>query len=84
MIHYFEGQLGHAFVIIAFVTSLLSAYAYFRGRNQDEEWTAFGTKIFYVHALAVVGIIGTLFYLITNHYFEYHYVFSHSSKILPT
>lgn len=83
MIHYFEGQLGHALVIIAFVTSLLSAYAYFKGRNQDEQWTAFGTKVFYVHVVAVLGIIGTLFYLITNHYFEYHYVFSHSSKILP-
>ena len=83
MIHYFEGQLGHAFVIIAFVTGMLSAYAYFKGRNQDAEWTAFGTKVFYVHTLAVLGIIGTLFYLITNHSFEYHYVFSHSSKILP-
>lgn len=83
MIHYFEGQLGHALVIIAFVTSLLSAYAYFKGKNQDQEWTSFGTKIFYVHVISVFGIIGTLFYLITNHYFEYHYVFSHSSKILP-
>ncbi|MEO9483323.1 MAG: cytochrome c biogenesis protein CcsA [Ekhidna sp.] len=83
MIHYFEGQLGHALVIIAFITSLLSAYAFFKGRNQDKEWTSFGTKVFYAHTLAVVGIIGTLFYLITNHYFEYHYVFSHSSKILP-
>lgn len=84
MIHYFEGQLGHVFVIIAFVTSLLSSYAYFKGRNQDQSWTSFGSKIFYVHSVAIFGIIGTLFYLITNHYFEYHYVFSHSSKILPT
>lgn len=83
MIHYFEGQLGHVFVIIAFVTSLLSSFAYFKGRNQDDSWTSFGTKFFYVHVVAVLGIIGTLFYLITNHYFEYHYVFSHSSKILP-
>lgn len=83
MIHYFEGQLGHAFVIISFVTSLLAAYAYFRGRNQDAEWTSFGSTVFYVHAFAVLGIIGSLFYLITNHYFEYHYVFSHSSKLLP-
>lgn len=83
MIHYFEGQLGHIFVIIAFVTSMLSAYAYFKGRNQDAAWTSFGTKVFYAHAIAVLGIIGTLFYLITNHYFEYHYVFSHSSNILP-
>ncbi|SNS55235.1 cytochrome c-type biogenesis protein CcmF [Ekhidna lutea] len=83
MIHYFEGQLGHAFAIIAFVSSLLAAYAFFKGRNQDAKWTAFGAKIFYVHSFAILGIIGTLFYLITNHYFEYHYVFSHSSKILP-
>ncbi len=84
MIHYFEGQLGHAFVIIAFVTSMLSAYGFFKGRNQDSEWTSFASKIFYLHTIAVFGVIGTLFYLITNHYFEYHYVFSHSSKILPT
>ena len=83
MIHYFEGQLGHVFVLVAFVSSLLSAYAYFRGRNQNEGWSSFGSKIFYIHSLAVFGIIGTLFYLISNHYFEYHYVFSHSSKLLP-
>lgn len=83
MIHYFEGQLGHTFVIIAFVSSILSAYAFFKGRNQDAIWTSFGTKIFYVHAISIAGIVGTLFYLITNHYFEYHYVFSHSSKLLP-
>ncbi|MEM7297819.1 MAG: cytochrome c biogenesis protein CcsA [Bacteroidota bacterium] len=83
MLHIFEGQLGHVFVIIAFVTCLLSSYSYFRGRNQNEQWTSFGTKVFYVHAFAIIGIVGTLFYLITNHYFEYHYVFDHSSKILP-
>ncbi|MEQ8906699.1 cytochrome c biogenesis protein CcsA [Ekhidna sp.] len=83
MIHYFEGQLGHVFVIIAFVTSILSAYAFFKGRNQDTQWTSFGSKVFYVHSFAILGIVGTLFYLITNHYFEYHYVYSHSSKILP-
>lgn len=83
MIHYFEGQLGHLFVITAFVSSLLATWAYFKGRNQETSWTSFGSKVFYVHVISVIGIIGTLFYLITNHYFEYHYVFSHSSKLLP-
>ncbi|MBC6427456.1 MAG: cytochrome c biogenesis protein CcsA [Ekhidna sp.] len=84
MIHIFEGLLGHGFVIAAFVSSLLSAYAYFQGRNQNEDWTSFGNKTFYIHSAAILGIIGTLFYLISNHYFEYHYVFSHSSKLLPS
>ncbi len=83
MIHYFEGQLGHILVIVAFVTSLFATYAFFKGKNQQQDWTSFGSKLFYAHAMAVVGIIAVLFYLITNHYFEYHYVFSHSSRYLP-
>ncbi len=83
MIHYFEGQLGHVFVIVAFVTSIVSAYAFFKGRNSDEAWSSFGVRLFYIHSAAVLGIIAVLFYLISNHYFEYHYVYSHSSKTLP-
>ncbi len=82
MLHYFEGQLGHVFVIIAFVSSILSALAYFKGLKESE-WESFGTKVYYFHSLAILGIISVLFYLISNHYFEYHYVFSHSSKLLP-
>ncbi|MEP1094985.1 MAG: cytochrome c biogenesis protein CcsA [Cyclobacteriaceae bacterium] len=83
MIHYFEGQLGHVFVILTFISSLLASWAFFKGRNQDESWSSFGSKVFYVHAFAVMGIVGTLFYLINNHYFEYHYVYSHTSSLLP-
>lgn len=83
MIHYFEGQLGHIFVIAAFVSSLLASYAFYKGRNQDQAWASFGTKIFYVHAVAVLGIVVMLFVIISNHYFEYHYAYSHSSKLLP-
>ncbi|MDE0471893.1 MAG: cytochrome c biogenesis protein CcsA [Ekhidna sp.] len=84
MIHIFEGLLGHIFVIVAFVSSLLAAYAYFKGKSRDEGWISFGNKLFYLHLIAILGVIGILFYLIFNHYFEYHYVFSHSSKLLPS
>lgn len=83
MVHYFEGQFGHLFVVIAFVSSLLSSWSYFKGRDQDSSWISFGSKIFYIHTASVLGIIGVLFYLISHHYFEYHYVFSHSSRLLP-
>ena len=84
MIHIFEGLLGHVFVIVVFVSSMLAAYSFYRGTHKIEGWTSFGIKVFYLHSLAVLGIIATLFYLISNHYFEYHYVFSHSSRILPS
>lgn len=83
MIHYFEGQLGHILVIVSFVSSAFAAIGYFLGLNRGAHWTKFGTGIFYIHTVAVLGIVCTLFYLISNHYFEYHYVFSHSSKLLP-
>ncbi|MEM9896249.1 MAG: cytochrome C biogenesis protein, partial [Bacteroidota bacterium] len=84
MVHIFEGQLGHIFVILSFITSLIAAYSFFKGRTGDVSWTKFGSILFYAHAFTIVGIIGTLFFLISNHYFEYHYVFSHSSKLLPS
>lgn len=83
MIHYFEGQLGHVFVIVAFISSILASWAFFKGRNQDQSWSSFGEKIFYVHALAIIGVVVMLFVIISNHYFEYHYAYSHSSKLLP-
>lgn len=46
-------------------------------------WERVGNLLFVVHALSVMGIFSTLFYLIFNHRFEYFYVWSHSSKQLP-
>ncbi|ELR71449.1 Cytochrome c heme lyase subunit CcmF [Fulvivirga imtechensis AK7] len=89
MIHEFIGDLGHIFVVIAFITALYSAFSYFQGAqakqfDKQHFWKQNGRIFFYVHALAVAGIVFSLFYIIYNHYFEYHYAWSHSSKRLPT
>ncbi|HYG18832.1 MAG TPA: cytochrome c biogenesis protein CcsA, partial [Ohtaekwangia sp.] len=88
MMHYFVGDLGHLFVIIGFVTALLSAFAYFKATAaQDIEkkrsWTLNGKISFYIHAASIVGVCITLFTIILNHYFEYHYAYSHSDRKLP-
>lgn len=82
MMHIFEGLLGHGFVIVAFVSALACAISYYAGLK-SEQWIRFSNWLFYLHSIAILGIVGTLFYLISNHYFEYHYVFSHSSRLLP-
>ncbi|SFE58524.1 cytochrome c biogenesis protein CcsA [Thermoflexibacter ruber] len=88
MLHTFVGNLGHFFVITAFVTALIAVYAYHKVSNSiDSEqisWIKFARGAFYVHGLAVVGVIAALFYIIYNHYYEYHYAWSHSSNNLPT
>lgn len=88
MIHYLVGDLGHLFIIISFVTSLAAAFSYFKAsrlqnNHLQKEWAQNGRVIFYVHAFAVLGAAVALFWIIYNHYFEYHYAYRYSSKTLP-
>ncbi|MCU0368919.1 MAG: cytochrome c biogenesis protein CcsA, partial [Cyclobacteriaceae bacterium] len=85
--HYFIGNLGHLFVIISFVTSLISAFAYYKAHSSQSEeknnWLINARIAFYAHSAAVLGVVVSLFVIIYNHYFEYHYAYSHSSLHLP-
>jgi cytochrome c-type biogenesis protein CcmF len=85
--HYFIGNLGHLFVIISFVTSLVSAFAYWKSHvalaEEKEQWLKNARFSFYAHTVAVLGVVVSLFVIIYQHYFEYHYAYSHSSLHLP-
>lgn len=84
--HLFWGKLGHSFVILAFVASILSAISYFFASKEEsieKGWKTIARTAFGVHTFSVLGIIAVMFYLIFNHYFEYLYVWEHSSKTLP-
>lgn len=86
--HYFIGNLGHFFVITAFVTAIVTFFCYYKATSSQDiqvksQWLLNGKLGFYVHAIAVMGIVVTLFTIIANHYFEYHYAYSHSDKKLP-
>jgi len=90
MVRSFIGQIGHLSVIISFVTALVAAIAYFiatqnEDKNQLEEnsWKNFARNVFYIHGVAVLGIIVVLFTIIYKNYFEYHYAWEHASKSLP-
>ncbi|KQC02266.1 heme lyase CcmF/NrfE family subunit [Pedobacter sp. Hv1] len=81
------GKIGQFFIVLAFVASLLSTVAYFfavKNKNeQDRSWINIGRYAFFINIVSILGIGTTLFYLILNHYNEYYYVWSHSSKELP-
>ncbi len=85
--HYFIGNLGHFFVIASLVASVVSAFAYWKnlyGNNEVKQgWLANARAAFYLHSLFVLGIVVSLFVIIYQHYFEYHYAYSHSSLHLP-
>jgi cytochrome c-type biogenesis protein CcmF len=88
MVHYFIGDLGHFFVISAFVAAVASAFCWYKATRavdiqEKKFWSQNGTTGFYAHAFSVLGICVTLFIIIANHYFEYHYAYSHSDSKLP-
>lgn len=85
--HYLIGNIGHLFVILSFVAAIVSAFAYAKAQNasaaMQADWLVNARVAFYVHAVSVLGAGVSLFIIIYNHYFEYHYAYSHSDKNLP-
>lgn len=85
--HLLPGKWGQFFVILSFVSSLFSALAYLFSSNSgnvsERGWLNTARSFFWLHLLSVIAIFSTLFYIIFNHYFEYHYAWAHSSRALP-
>jgi cytochrome c-type biogenesis protein CcmF len=83
------GQLGHFFVVLSFVASLLATIAYFKSANavaeaEKESWKKFARISFWIECMAVFAVFGIVYYIISNHRFEYNYAWSHSSVSLNT
>ena len=78
------GNIGHISVILFFVLSILSSIGYFVSCYSSEKiWKSFARTTYFLHVLAVLGIVLSLFIIIQKHYYEYHYAWSHSSNFLP-
>src|SRR5690606_9433484 len=74
------------FVILSFGAALLSFISYFFATREPhlKSWKKLGRIGFWLNAFSIVVIASTLFYIIYNHLFEYHYACAHSSRSLPT
>ncbi len=93
MVHEGIGNWGHLFVILSFIAAIIATFGYIRATRIEQErpseadeirsWKVFSRIAFSVHGLAVLGVIVCLYTIIYNHYYEYHYAWSHSSNDLP-
>ncbi len=85
--HLFPGHLGQLFVVLSFGGALLSAISYYfatTSKDQlDTSWLRLGRWAFYLNSISIVGVGTCLFYILYNHYFEYHYAWSYTSRSLP-
>ena len=85
--HLLPGLLGHFFVTLSFVASLVATFSYFKVVKSKTElsaasWKKLARGAFVTEVISVFAIFGILFFIIYNHLFEYKYAWQHSSRTL--
>ncbi len=85
--HLWIGKTGHILVLIAFIASLLSTIAYIIASKKPDpaeklSWIRFARTSFIAQSAAVLLVFSSLFYICSNHYFEYLFGYKHTSKEL--
>lgn len=85
--HLLPGQIGHLFVLIAFISSLLATIAYCIGSFKKDlaeksSWIKFARLYFYIQCASVFAVFACIFIICSNHYIEYLYAYKHTSREL--
>jgi cytochrome c-type biogenesis protein CcmF len=93
--HLLPGKIGNVAVIISFVFSILACISYMLGSKGDlagdkitkidsnKGWINLGRISFGIHSIGILMIVATLFHMLVNQMFEYHYVWQHSNSEMP-
>lgn len=82
--HLLPGQIGHFFVLLAFVASIISTISFFTAGkktdlNEKNSWLRYARIAFTTQLISALIIFATIYYICAHHYFEYMYVYKHAS-----
>ena len=85
--HLLPGLFGHFFVILSFVASLIAVVSFFLASTHKNEiqklsWLKLGKAAFITQAVCIFIIFGLVFYICSQHLYEYLYAYKHASKEL--
>src|ERR1044071_213924 len=85
--HRLPGQIGHFLIVLSMVASVVATFSYFKATQfrasiDGNYWKKLARGAFIIECISVFSVFGLLFFLISNHYFEYEYVWKHSSLAL--
>lgn len=85
--HLLPGQLGHLFIILSLIASAVATVSYFFATSSRSEidagyWKKLARYAFIIETISIVAVFSILFYIISNHLFEYKYAWQHSSRSL--
>jgi cytochrome c-type biogenesis protein CcmF len=87
--HLFIGQLGHFFVLLAFVAASLATVSYYLAsknftllktdNSNATNWLKMARWSFYVQVASILVVFISIIYICSNHLFEYMYAYKHAS-----
>ncbi len=85
--HLLPGQIGHFFAVLSLVASLLATISFFKASQSKlieeiNSWQKLGRISFGFVTFSVLALFGVLYYIISNHLFEYKYAYTHSDRSL--
>ena len=85
--HLLPGQIGHFFVILSFIAAIVALASFFKASRttdllQKNNWLKTARAAFLIQAAGVVIVFATIFYISSNHLYEYMYAYKHASKEL--
>lgn len=85
--HLLPGQLGHFFIVLSLIASAIATVSYFLATSAKSEidggyWKKLARYAFIIETISVIAVFSILFYIISNHFFEYKYAWQHSSRSL--
>ncbi len=86
--HLLPGQIGRFLIVFSFIASIVATVSYYFGTQrralpEANGWKRMGRWAYSLHGLSVFGIIGIIFYVMTQRYYEYQYVWAHVNENLP-
>ena len=85
--HLVPGRIGHFFIILSLISSLVASLSYFLSvqsalPEQKNQWKRLARIFFFSEVISVLAIFTLLYYISSNHLFEYKYAWQHSSLSL--
>ncbi|MFT5165591.1 MAG: cytochrome c-type biogenesis protein CcmF [Saprospiraceae bacterium] len=85
--HLLPGQIGRFLIVFSFVCSILASVAYFFGTQrrslpEANSWRNIGRTAYSLHGISIISVIGIIFYVMTQRYYEYQYVWAHVNEDL--
>ena len=85
--HLLPGSIGRFLIYLSIFAGLAGIYYYMqvvKKGSENRNTRKIARLAYIVQTSSIVGVCLVLFYLIINHYFEYAYVYKHSSTLMPS